>query len=166
MFEKGDIVRFIYGRILGRPMNFSFIDDNVAGSAGPLRKKEVDWLRNKKGIGAILSVREAPLTSGWVEGLRYLNVPVRNHLAPTLEQMNECVNFIMNETAAGKKTTVHCAAGLGRTGTVLAGYLCLKHGMTADEAIKQIRTKRHGSVERGQEKIIHEYFESLGRSPK
>jgi atypical dual specificity phosphatase len=163
MFEKGDILRWIYGRILGRPMNFSFIDEMVAGSAGPLRKKEVDWLREKKGILAILSVREGPLVAGWVQGLRYLNVPVRNHYAPTLDQLKECVDFIMKETESGKKTTVHCAAGRGRTGTVLAAYLCNKYGFSSDEAIREIRAKRHGSIERKQEAVITEYDNELKR---
>jgi atypical dual specificity phosphatase len=142
-------------------MNFSFIDEMVAGSAGPLRKKEVDWLREKKGIGAILSVREGPLQAGWVEGLRYLNVPVRNHFPPTLDQLKNCVNFIMIETESGKKTTVHCAAGMGRTGTVLAAYLCYKYGLNSQEAITQVRAKRHGSIEKNQEPVISEYYNDL-----
>jgi atypical dual specificity phosphatase len=142
-------------------MNFSFIDDNVSGSAGPLRKKEVDWLRRKKGIGSILSVREGPLIAGWVEGLNYLNVPVRNHYSPTLEQLKQCVEFIITQTSSGLKTTVHCAAGRGRTGTVLAAYLCYKYGLDADESIHRVREKRHGSIERKQERVIHDYFDAL-----
>ena len=166
MFEKGDILRWIYGRIFGRPMNFSFIDDYVAGSAGPLRKREGDWLREKKDIGAILSVREGPLVAGWIEGLRYLNVPVRNHFSPTLEQLNKCVNFLISETSAGKKTTVHCAAGLGRTGTVLAAYLCYKYRLTGDQAISKIRSMRHGSIEKKQEGVIHDYCREIKDRPK
>ncbi len=107
-FEKSDLLRWAYGRVYGRPMNFSFIDEMVAGSARPLSKKEVDWMKDKKDIGAILSVREGPLEAGWVSGLRYLNVPVRNHFAPTLDQLKECVNFILTETGSGKRTAVHC----------------------------------------------------------
>ncbi|MHB1909324.1 MAG: phosphatase domain-containing protein [Nitrososphaerales archaeon] len=157
MFEKGDILRFFYGWILGRPMNFSFIDEFVSGSAGPLRKKEVDWMREKKGIGAILSVKEVPLASGWVENLRYLNVPVKNHFPPTIDQLKQCVDFILRETSSGKKTSVHCAAGKGRTGTVLAAYLCAKYGKSADDAILEIRAKRKGSIEKKQEAVIQEY---------
>jgi atypical dual specificity phosphatase len=160
-FEKGDLLRWVYGRLFGRPMNFSFIDEKVAGSAGPLRKKEVDWMKHKKGIGAILSVREGPLEAGWVKGLHYLNVPVRNHFAPTLDQLRECVNFMLIETETGKKTTVHCAAGLGRTGAVLAAYLCNKYGLSSQEAIAQVRAKRRGSIEKSQEQVIAEYCNDL-----
>jgi atypical dual specificity phosphatase len=160
-FELGDIMRWFYGKITGRPMNFSFIDENVAGSAGPLQKKEVDWMRNVKGIGAILSVREDPLVSDWIDGLQYLDIPVKNHIPPTLAQLEECVDFILKEIEASKKTAVHCAAGKGRTGTVLAAYLCRKKGMNADEAIREIREMRPGSIEEGQEQVIRDYARDL-----
>ena len=162
--EKGDILRWVYGRILGRPMNFSFIDDHVAGSASPLSKKEVNWLREKKGIRAILSVREGPLVNGWVNGLRYLNVQVKNHYVPSLQQVKECVDFVVAESQAGNKVVVHCAAGRGRTGTVLAAYLCYKGDISPEDAIREVRAKRHGSIERKQESVIREYYEDLRKS--
>jgi atypical dual specificity phosphatase len=41
---------------------------------------------------------------------------------------------------------VHCAAGLGRTGVIVACYL-ITLGRTADEAIDEIRNLRPGSIE-------------------
>jgi len=164
VFDKGDFLRWIYGRIFGKPMNFSFIDEFVAASATPMQKKEVDWLREKNGIGAILSIREDPLAAGWIEGLDYLDVPVRNHFPPTLEQLKGSVDFIVNETRERKKIDVHCAAGKGRTGTVLAAYLCYAYGLSAEEAIKQVRAKREGSIEKKQEPVIYEYSNQLKSS--
>ncbi|MFL2550907.1 MAG: tyrosine-protein phosphatase [Arenicellales bacterium] len=46
----------------------------------------------------------------------------------------------------GERILLHCAAGLGRTGTVAAGLLMLA-GQSADSAIKQVRTARPGTVE-------------------
>jgi atypical dual specificity phosphatase len=160
MFEIGDVLRWVYGRMLGRPMNFSFIDDHVSGSAKPMQKKEIEWLK-QKGVAAILSVTEDPLLTGWVDGIPYLNVPMKNHSSPTPNQLKASVNFLISETSAGRKTNVHCAAGSGRTGTVLAAYLCRKYGLGAEEAIGRVRQKRRGSIERKQEGAVRNYAEGL-----
>ena len=42
----------------------------------------------------------------------------------------------------GKKVLVHCAAGAQRSPTVVACYLMRYHGLSPEEAIAQIRSKR------------------------
>ena len=42
---------------------------------------------------------------------------------------------------------VHCLAGLGRTGTILACYLIKYEKMSAEDAIQHVREKRHGSIQ-------------------
>jgi len=57
---------------------------------------------------------------------------------------------------------VHCLAGLGRTGTILASYLIKYQNMSADEAIQKVRDQRPGSIQSyPQEEIIFRFSKSL-----
>ncbi len=60
------------------------------------------------------------------------------------------IDRFLTETAKARKEGyalgIHCTAGKGRTGTMLAAYL-VSQGYTAPEAIAEVRRLRPGSVE-------------------
>jgi atypical dual specificity phosphatase len=57
---------------------------------------------------------------------------------------------------------VHCAAGKGRTGTILGAYLLKKENLSAKEAITRIRNLRPGSIQTdSQENSLFEYEKYL-----
>src|SRR3990172_2335792 len=142
--------------------NFSFvIEGRLAGMARPGRSSPLEedliFLR-VQGIGAIVSMTERPLDERFVGGfgIRYLHLPVPDYCAPTIQQIEEFVAFLDHGDHGGA-VAVHCYAGQGRTGTMLACAL-VHHGMSADEAIRLVRAKRPPSIDTlVQEQIIFDF---------
>lgn len=145
------------------PPNFSFIwEDLVAGSGHPgLGSRLASALSSlrENAITAILSLSEDPLERALLQefDFAYRHVPIADFTAPTPEQVEEAIRFIDEQTAQRHGVLVHCHAGMGRTGTLLACFL-VSRGWSPDEAIETVRRKRPGSLEvASQERIVHEY---------
>jgi atypical dual specificity phosphatase len=75
-------------------------------------------------------------------GFHVLHVPVDDFNAPTMEQIDTCVEYIESRGP----TYVHCYAGYGRSGTIAAAWL-IRNGTSAIEAIRTIRRIRPGAIE-------------------
>ncbi|MGK0361615.1 MAG: atypical dual specificity phosphatase [Bradymonadia bacterium] len=75
-----------------------------------------------------------------------LHLPVADFQPPTLEQQHTFVEAVADRVAAGQRVAVHCTAGLGRSGTLVATWL-VAQGATAQDAIDLIRRLRPGSIE-------------------
>ncbi|KAK0149480.1 Protein tyrosine phosphatase domain-containing protein 1 [Merluccius polli] len=81
---------------------------------------------------------------------------VANH-AVILDMM-KVLAFAMQEG----KIAVHCHAGLGRTGVLLACFLAYATRMTADQAILYVRAKRPDSIQtRGQLQCVRKFVKFL-----
>jgi atypical dual specificity phosphatase len=75
-----------------------------------------------------------------------LHLPVPGSCAPTQEQLDQGVGAIVEALERGQRVAVHCGAGLGRTGTLLAAFL-VTEGCEAEEAMERLRALRPGSIE-------------------
>jgi atypical dual specificity phosphatase len=54
---------------------------------------------------------------------------------------------------------VHCAAGMGRAGTILACYLVKYQKYSANDAIKKIRKERPGSIQSEMQELAITFYE-------
>lgn len=148
------------------PPGFSWVDQpHLAALAAPGGPDDLDWLR-RHGIEVLVSLTENPLPRHWVNdaGLLVVNVPVPDMEAPADRQLDHLVETIRRANASKMGVAVHCGAGLGRTGTVLAAYFVAR-GMSPRQALDKVRDLRPGSVETVEQEQAVERFAARARNP-
>ena len=150
-------------------VNFSWLIQGVlAGSGqiggwgrrGDVLDKDIQQL-SIEGIRAIVSLTEQPLPMEKIESMSYLHLPILDMSPPSLDEICKFVEFVDYSKEKKWPVLVHCEAGLGRTGTMLASYL-VNMGLSPIEAMANVRRNRPGSIETpAQERALFEYFVSF-----
>jgi atypical dual specificity phosphatase len=145
---------------------FSFVDEQLAGMPQPggwkpLAADLAFLVENDIDLLVSLTVNPTNPEAVTNAGLERAHFPIVDMTPPTLEQQVAFVALVETAMAEGKKIGVHCTAGQGRTGTMLATWF-VKTGLTADEAIAHVRSLRPGSVETvAQENAVRAYESHL-----
>ena len=130
------------------PFSFTWIEHGKLGAcSAPGFERDLEELRQKR-IALVVNLHDTAHSDRQLSryGMRQLHLPVTDFRPPTQEQISTALDAIREAHEAGESAAVHCAFGLGRTGTVVACWL-VAQGMTADAAIDRVRELRPGSVE-------------------
>ena len=141
--------------------HFWLIPGRLAGGGHPARAGEPDVLHamERLGYNAILTLTEDPLDATALEefGFRYLHLPIANMQAPSIEEGERAVKFLRQCVDDDLQAYVHCFAGYGRTGAILAAYL-VATGTGPFAAIERVRNVRPGAIESAaQERFVLEF---------
>jgi atypical dual specificity phosphatase len=144
---------------MSQPHGFTWVEQPLLAAMGrPESVEELQWLR-QQGIEILISLTEDPPRRQWVNeaGLMLVHVPVVDMEAPTQDDLDKCVAVIERAHQRKMGVAVHCGAGLGRTGVILACYFATKD-LGAKNAIARVRRLRPGSIETAdQEEAVSEF---------
>ena len=136
MGRTGKVYRSVRARFTDKPTFFTWVRANkIAASGRPSSRKQVEWLK-RNGVSAILTLTEEPLPREWTGGMDARHISLRDHAPLSKAEMMLGAEYIASELSQDKAVLVHCLAGKGRTGCVLAAYLMAYEGKSARQAIK------------------------------
>lgn len=147
----------------------------LAGSAQPglLADLEPDLETLRKlGIRHVVSLtEERPVLPPHDEPFGHLHFPVYDMGIPQPRKTAEVCAWITERMDAGEAVLVHCRAGLGRTGMLLACCLVWR-GEAAAEAIRRVRSLNPGFIQNKLQEDFVSTFEAFlqderagGRAP-
>jgi atypical dual specificity phosphatase len=141
------------------------VPDQLAGCANPALADALVETLEEAGVGLLVNLHERADSPELLARLsaRSVHLPVRDFSSPTQEQLEQGVAAIAEALAQDTVVAVHCGAGLGRTGTLLAAYL-VSTGQQPDEAIARVRAARPGSIETEEQELAVRRFAQRLRS--
>jgi protein-tyrosine phosphatase len=125
------------------------------------------------GIGAVLSVNDGErVRPGELAavGIDYRCVPLSDAAPPQPGDLEICLRALPHALAfaacsidARRGVLVHCRSGKDRTGLFLSYYLCMTEGLTAAEAIREVRRVRPVALSaEGWEAFSYEVLGAVG----
>lgn len=143
--------------------NFSWVVDQfLAASEYPDDEKKLKFLKSQ-GIISIVTLSEKKIDDNLLSKYKFRNLylPIKDFDIPKLSDVLKFLRWMRLMEKWRVPTLVHCDAGIGRTGTMLAIYFISK-GKSAKESLELIKEKRGFKVESlKQESFLYDIAEIL-----
>ena len=153
--------------LAGMPMPYIHPERRLNGG-GVLRAYDDELpTLHEIGVRAVVCLLNIPSDQALYEwaGFAYACLPIPDGWPPTPIQAWDFIRFVDDQRAQAHPVAVHCEAGLGRTGTMLAAYLIAK-GESAATAIERVRAVERVAVETNRQlQFLEEFADSL-KKPK
>lgn len=122
-------------------LDFNYITDGIFIGTNQCCQVDFDEKLLKDGVSVDISLEEERLDAPFGVEL-FIWIPVKNHTAPTKDQLELGVSAIEKIISMKKKVYIHCQNGHGRAPTLVASYLIKNKGYAPNEAVAFIRSKR------------------------
>jgi len=121
--------------------HYWLVPNCLGGGAWPAA--HLDWLA-RAGVSVLIN-----LTDYGYEDARFRihGIPVPDGAAPAEAQILGFCRLVDSELDRQRTIYVHCVAGCGRTGTMMACYLVYRDRMDPTTAIERVRAMRSCSIE-------------------
>lgn len=127
------------------PSGFHWIvPGRLAGCPEPGLSHSIDYdldLLVRIGVTHLITLTEKDLGQDALarHNLKNIHLPVFDRETPSVAQTYMLLRRMQKLLDEGKVVAVHCKAGIGRTGTVLAAWLIREGGLSTGSAIERLR---------------------------
>jgi atypical dual specificity phosphatase len=95
-------------------------------------------------------------------GVRTFAIPTPDYEPLNINTLINTIKIIDDELQNGKTVYIHCKAGVGRSASVVVGYIMKKYKMNVDDAIEYVKKYRSSiSLNPKQKETLFEYQKIL-----
>ncbi|WP_040329192.1 phosphatase domain-containing putative toxin, partial [Acidovorax delafieldii] len=140
------------------------IPGKLAGCGEPGAMAPIDYdmqLLSTLGISHLVTLTERDIDEEALlrNQLRNIHLPIFDREAPSISQAYMLVRRMQLLLDQGHVIAVHCRAGIGRTGTILAAWLIREGGLSSEEAIARLRNINPAYVQTDEQEKFLQSFE-------
>ena len=153
------------GRILKVRNWWDAIDSNVILGARPF-PSDVAALHGL-GVRAVVNTCEeypGPVAEYQQHGIVQLHIPTTDFVHPSLDDVNQAVEFVQQHVTDGDTVYIHCKAGRARSATIAICWLMKYRSMTAEQAQQKLLDCRpHTNAKLTQRPVVRQFAANLSR---